>query len=215
MTCEHLMKSISFCAALIPSVMDGSKTMTRRIVKGGIKDALALMNHHNRGAELIFDNSPFKVGDILYVKEPYYQFGHWEPVLGAKTKGGKQKWKFVPDSNDVRFVEPTEFVAKAMNKKLPALPQWHKRLARFMPQSARRTKLQLVSVRVERLSDISEADAVAEGINGVRDDWMGQCGDFDETLTSVQLFKILWESINGEGSWSTNPLVWVLTFKKL
>ena len=201
--------------------MDGSNTMTRRLIKsehlkGSTTPAevMDLLGPQLRAQAATL--CPYgKPGDILHVREPYYQFGHWEPVLGAKTKGGKQKWKFVPDSNDVRFVGPTEFVAKSMNKKLPALPQWHKRLARFMPQSARRTKLQLVAVRVERLNDISEADAVAEGINGVRDDWMGQCGDFDETLTSVQLFKILWESINGEGSWSTNPLVWVLTFKKL
>lgn len=55
-------------------------------------------------------------------------------------------------------------------------------------------------VRVERLQDISEADADAEGV-----DFLRHVPDADESLTAKQLYECLWESINGAGSWGANP----------
>lgn len=84
------------------------------------------------------------------------------------------------------------------------------RSSMFMPRWASRITLEIESVRVERLQDISEADAEAEGI-----DFMRHIPDADETLTARQLYQILWESINGEGSWKTNPWVWAIKFKRV
>lgn len=64
-------------------------------------------------------------------------------------------------------------------------------------------------VRVERLQEISEVDAEAEGVA-----FMREHTDIDETLTAVQLYAALWDSINGEGSWLSNPWVWVVTFTR-
>lgn len=79
-----------------------------------------------------------------------------------------------------------------------------------MPRWASRITLEIVAVRVERLNDISEADAAAEGIEPMF------LGDTDEMkrLGARVAFKSLWESINGAGSWEANPWVWVIEFRR-
>lgn len=80
----------------------------------------------------------------------------------------------------------------------------------FMPRRASRITLEITNVRVERLNDISDKDAKAEGcfygIGG---------GEVDEAVVPSDHFPTLWESINGVGSWEANPFVWVIEFKKL
>ena len=85
----------------------------------------------------------------------------------------------------------------------------------FMLRWASRITLEIVAVRVERLQDISEQDAISEGIDGIRDEWSGSFCDFDESLSDKSLYGILWESINGPGSWALNPWVWVIGFRRL
>jgi hypothetical protein len=78
-----------------------------------------------------------------------------------------------------------------------------------MPRFASRTNLEVSSIRVERLQDITEADAEAEGV-----DFLRHVPDADETLSARDLYRILWDSINdarGYG-WNTNPWVWVVDF---
>ena len=79
-----------------------------------------------------------------------------------------------------------------------------------MPRWASRILLEITAVRVERLQDISEEQAEAEGVNFLR-----YVPDADETLTAAQLFECLWSSINGDESWSANPWVWVVEFKRV
>jgi hypothetical protein len=87
---------------------------------------------------------------------------------------------------------------------------WTWRPSIFMPRWASRITLEIVSVRVERLQDITEADAKAEGA---------------ETLDRIELAEIadprqpcrcrfawLWAKINGMDSWSINPWVWIVEF---
>jgi hypothetical protein len=71
-----------------------------------------------------------------------------------------------------------------------------------MPRWASRIDLEITGVRVERLRDISEEDAKAEG-------WPGfSCAEIPE-----RWFRGLWWKINGEKSWAENPWVWVVEFK--
>jgi hypothetical protein len=70
---------------------------------------------------------------------------------------------------------------------------------------ASRITLEITGVRVERLQDISEADAIAEGC---------QCSGVPASLTNRGAFAKLWESINGTGSWDANPWVWVVEFRR-
>jgi hypothetical protein len=81
------------------------------------------------------------------------------------------------------------------------------RQAFHMPRRYSRITLEITSVRVERLQDISNRDAIAEGI---------PCGG-PENPDGIEKreYRNLWESINGPGSWDANPWVWVVEFKKI
>jgi hypothetical protein len=85
-----------------------------------------------------------------------------------------------------------------------------------MPRWACRIHLEITDVRVERLQDISEADAVAEGAepihHGVADSMMAAMNFTPLPYTSG--YARLWESINGPGSWEANPWVVVIEFKR-
>lgn len=92
-----------------------------------------------------------------------------------------------------------------------------------------RTVLEITGVRVERLQEISEEDAIAEGVtclggvNGTydRDDFSGCWTNYSSTETAaywnspIDSYHSLWDSINGVGSWMLNPWVWVIEFRKV
>lgn len=85
----------------------------------------------------------------------------------------------------------------------------------FMPRWASRITLDVVHVRVERLREISHNDAKREGAMAWAKESNLKCEPRDEPLSLAQLaFSHLWESINGAESWSANPLVWVIEFKR-
>ncbi|SNR92134.1 hypothetical protein [Hymenobacter mucosus] len=99
----------------------------------------------------------------------------------------------------------------------------------FMKRVASRILLELVSVRVERLQDISEADAVAEGVEehiipalgpgtwGMWKNYLWSEKTVDKQAkakcSAKEAYETLWESINGPGSWQANPWVWVISFQ--
>jgi hypothetical protein len=98
----------------------------------------------------------------------------------------------------------------------------------FMPRAASRITLEIVSVRVERLQEISEEDAIAEGYREVRCSTCRgsgthpyghpcRCGDgYAETQTPPkEWYRQLWETIHGAGSWDLNPWVWVVEFERV
>lgn len=96
-----------------------------------------------------------------------------------------------------------------------------------MPRWASRITLEITDVRVERLQDISEADAIAEGIDPPRCPHCGYTwGDcrqhMDHRLcvgrepeSAVAAYRALWGQINGPDSWASNPWVWVVCFRRL
>lgn len=77
----------------------------------------------------------------------------------------------------------------------------------FMPRWASRITLEITGVRVERLQDISNEDALAEGTPDLR--------TIENNWDMRRCFQSLWESINGADSWAANPWVWVIEFKRL
>ncbi|MOA26207.1 hypothetical protein D3C78_1469830 [compost metagenome] len=92
-----------------------------------------------------------------------------------------------------------------------------------MPKKASRVWLQITNIRVERLQDVSEYDANAEGVlaygDGYYKNYFTQKGlrevDGVQCLLARGSFQSLWASINGMDSWETNPWVWVIEFKVL
>ncbi len=90
-----------------------------------------------------------------------------------------------------------------------------------MPRWASRITLEITDIRVERLNDISDGDALSEGIdagklNESHDNY--DCiadHNFTGRPTAVSHFSYLWQSIYGEDSWQSNPFVWVVEFKRV
>jgi len=98
-----------------------------------------------------------------------------------------------------------------------------------MPRWASRLTLEVIRVRVERLHDISDADAIAEGLKGITKDGKtikygvadadGLPGTDDHgwawrdwCTSPAKAYQRLWEDIHGAGSWGANPWVWVVEF---
>lgn len=223
-------KPILFSAPMVRAILEGRKTQTRRALlfqpdplsfgPCGVYTAAGLGGR--LWCNLKYDKitrfvpCPYgKPGDRLWVREEFYQFGHWEIVPGAKTKGGRQKWKFVADNPEIRFDAPQQF-RKGRHQKDPGTKAWHKRLARFMPRTASRTTLEVVGIQVERLQEISEEDAQAEGVEPLKHGFFKayNCKEGFST-TAKRSFETLWQEINDDDSWDKNPLVWVLKFKRV
>jgi hypothetical protein len=228
MSKEH---SLLFSAPMIRALLDGTKSQTRRIVKPqpvmyepgmdvGLSDYTADMLVCPYG----------RPGHRIWVRETFYAYGCWETRFSAKKK--REDWHFV----DMTLACDRRYQYAADNPDVPlakgrgALPGWYKRPAIFMPRAACRILLNIIGVRVERLNDCSEADALAEGISTVRThewdaehfpEWRRQ---FDEACTRgekppvgpmpSETYAALWESINGAGSWGANPWVWVIAFAR-
>lgn len=215
-------KPILYSPPMAKATIDGKKRQTRRAVKNP-EFFGCLTGDCPHGLQQLCDaymraSSPYGVvGDLLWVREEHYRFGHWREVPGVKTKTGKQKWAFIPDEPDVLYSMSSPLYRKSRHPETPEIPRWHKRLARFMPRALSRTMLEITEIRVERLHDISNDDAMAEGIDyfyaGLFRDYL-QNGDIgiDSARGS---FQSLWEKINGPDSWAENPWVWVIGFKVL
>jgi hypothetical protein len=220
-------RPILFSGPMVCAILQGLKTQTRRIVKPQPREITVSGAHLEglwtckgsieyrvtpRTAKNIAEACPYgQPGDRLWVRESYYQRGHWEPVSGVKTKSGRMKWRFVAADDVIQFDAPSEH-RKGRHHRDPATVAWHRRLARFMPRAASRITLEVISVRAEPLQAISEEDARAEGVCAV---------ELPGALDDVPLdkprerFGVLWSKINGPESWDANPWVWAVTFKRL
>ncbi|MGZ4992589.1 MAG: hypothetical protein ACXV8U_03170 [Methylobacter sp.] len=92
-----------------------------------------------------------------------------------------------------------------------------------MPRFVSRISLEITGIRVERLQDISEIDAIAEGIERTitGDGWRRYADKDTESagiypcVTEIESYRSLWESLNGIESWNANPWVWVVEFKRI
>lgn len=241
-------RPILFSAPMIRALLDGTKTQTRRVVKlphqnplgaweptviggesgGRTSDGDSIPEQgaiwHTRTGECL--RSPYgHPGDRLVVRETFFAYGRWVTRFNAKK--ARDEWHFV----DMTVECGHRYQYAADNPDVPlvtgrggALPGWYKRPAIFMPRVAARMLLEIVSVRVERLNDCSEADARAEGIKRSQRavsssvavpcfwDYLRNEPNYSDARYS---FSSLWESINGVGSWDANPFVWVITFKRV
>lgn len=224
-----LLRPITYSTPMVLAIDEGIKSVTRRQVHLPVTlSSFAEFHHLDVIGQAVFTDGtvipcPYgKVGDLLYIREEHYRYGHWEEIEGVLTPTGQQKWKFVADSIEVLFDPPVSY-RKGLRKNDPYTPSWYKRLARFMPKVFARTVLKVKEVRLEYLQDISEQDAVAEGIfktlNIATDIYQYSAFDgfghyYSGINAPIHAFRDLWEYINGMGSWQANPLVWVVEFQK-
>jgi hypothetical protein len=211
---------ILFSTPMVKAIKEGRKTMTRRVIKNAraqastilsqISDNFYFSNDRETYLEL---NCPYgKVGDLLAVKETFYAYGKYR-YTGKLTEKGKKEvefWDCTLDANGAYRYAADETLPKPENRFEFA---WHKRPAIFMPLVAVRLRPPITNIRVERLQEISVADIYAEGL---KPDVIDSTGEWEKEFT--QKFASIWDKINGkrEGcSWSDNPFVWIIEFKKV
>jgi len=171
------MKPILFSTPMVQAILDGRKTMRRRVIRPQPQHAYddymggwdCLTEGH---CHLCEPKPPYKPGDILWVRETWYQ--HYDGSYAYRASAPENTgWK----------------------------PSIH------MPREAARIFLRVKTVRVERLQDITEEDAKAEGVI---------CGQGQKRWTARSAFMDLWDRINGKKNpWESNPWVWVISFERI
>jgi hypothetical protein len=203
---------ILFSTEMVQAILQGRKSITRRIIKAHhvlyCLDVNNFIPSYFAGGEGGW--CPYGTpGDVLWVREEHYRYGQWLGMLNRFTKNGRQKYQFIPIAEEIKFSDnpPAEF-RKGMHHKDPHHVGWYKRLARFMPKAAARIWLEVDLIRVERLWDITNDEAKAEGVEG-----LGLYPGYD--VSSKGKFEALWGKINGAESWEANPWVWVVSFQVL
>jgi hypothetical protein len=180
---------------MVRAIIAGTKTQTRRVVKPQphverrfIEDGLAITKGDTTTSihtPLVASLCPYgQPSDRLWVREA------WGLAFGSPV---------IP--------HPDAVIYRADEGNADWDGRWRPSI--HMPRWASRITLEIVSVRVERLQDISEADAKAEGTPKPI-----QISD-DDPRTYRDAFGDLWELINGDGSWDANPWVWVVEFKRV
>ena len=222
---------------MVRAILAGTKTQTRRIVK--IPDwnpiaCIASDTMHNGNFERIPSDMRYKIlkcadshgrhaeihspygqpGDRLWVKETWATNGCYDYLPPRKL----DRHCFAPDIGDGCY--------RATTPEGEEYGKWRPSI--FLPRWASRITLEITAVRVERLQDITEADAIAEGVRRVTKDGVlfKHCiydAGRDTSLTpwaimrstAVGAYADIWKSINGPDSWDANPYVWVIEFQKL
>ncbi len=199
------MKPILFNTDMVKAILDGRKSVTRRVVKPPALGKMVFADNgecigsfdYEVGGDVypIVDDAPYQPGDILYVRET---------------------WALVPDENHDPLYR---YCFKADNGNV-LVERWRPSI--HMPKEAARLFLRVTEVRVERLREIDNAGARAEGCDGRSEepqdgglsDWQKQY-DF-----SVEKFQSVWDSTIKKADlprygWDANPWTWVIEFERI
>lgn len=211
-----------FSTPMVQAILEERKTVTRRVIKpqpiksegpsidnpafregdwiwsGKFSGHTIISNKKNGPTDYAKDYSPYgQPGDILWVRET------WCRDLEAE---GQFLYRATePEAQDLDTGGS------------PWKPSIH------MPKVACRLKLDVISIDVERLHEITEEDAIREGVGagfqmnaGWPDYTQIKNGVCTVTQDSARMsYATLWDSINGKGSWDKNPWVWRIEFKKI
>ena len=183
-------RPILFSAPMVRALLAGRKTQTRRIMPNhdaiaqhaeGFTPIIIGRRVYDYAGEEVLSEALFAVGDRLWVKETWRAGTSW-------------------DDNKPSMIAahvPVDYVASPRS----GGPDGKARPSIFMPRWASRLTLTVTDVRVQRLQEISEEDAIAEGVE-----------THDGADGPVAEYEALWESINGAGSWEANPWVVAVSF---
>jgi hypothetical protein len=176
-------RPILFSGPMVRAILDGSKTQTRRIFKGTTEHKgpynPAYMETHqqaNGWGSICPYGTP---GDRLWVRETWAVQHEYDAAAPSEI-GASARWHY------------------AATEDLGGL---RKRPSIFLPRRGSRILLEITDVRVQRLQEISEEDARAEG-----------CEPF---AYPRDRFHGLWDTIHGSGAWHANPWIWAITFRRI
>ncbi|MCA3696505.1 hypothetical protein [Aquidulcibacter sp.] len=201
-------RPILFSGPMVRAILEGRKTQTRRVLSyqpsGDVLEVSPPSSDLPRYWQFRYDVGgvdvpvPNQVGDTLWVREA------WRPIGDAPLSE-------CIGPEDIDFYATTDEIAAAIFKWRPSI---------HMPRWASRISLKVTAVKVERLQDISEADAIAEGIlahEPTQDDPAEYAAAEGRLIYNDprEAFCDLWISINGAYSWKANPWVVAYSFQRI
>lgn len=223
-------KPILFSGPMVRAILEGRKTVTRRVVKPQPVERTPGNGWYDWGYKLgaqkstsprscfwhadtwaktgshpIDEYCPYgQDGDRLWVRETWLYSDHWPPPDVYSPSDLHYRASATPE--DLKWLEGDGF-------------KWRPSI--FMPRWASRITLEVTDIRVERLQSISEESAIAEGLT----QWTAESGTihYGESIADVWETKAaaayarLWDTINAKRgfAWAGNPYVWVVEFKPL
>jgi len=212
MTTDVVERPLPFTGAMVRKVLADLKTQSRRLLEGGQyqrvyfpfegdfdDDGWPLACHRKTGCLTRVTCRYGKPGGRLWIREAWrVERRGQDYLLDYKANPGSPEMRRTTHPNAARYATPNMVWRPSIH-----LPRW-----------ASRIDLNFLKLRVERLQDISEADAKAEGVN-----WRGAivdaAGNAYADRNPVLAFAELWGSIHGPESWEANPWVMVLEFRRL
>ena len=209
------LRPILFSTPMVDAILAGRKTQTRRVnglevinvnpndwqfewADYALRKPWRFTQKSSLNEQKLSDNSfnqeaiscPYgNLGDVLWVRETWClctPYGPEDYYYGYKVDSG------------VRIKASDKYDYQSPDIWKPSI---------HMPKDAARIFLEITNIRVERLQDISEEDAIKEGIQFNP--------DAPAAVSNKGAFAKLWESINGKESWKANPWVWVFEFKQI
>ncbi|MEB2739431.1 hypothetical protein [Citrobacter portucalensis] len=214
-------RGMIFNGEMVRAILDGRKTQTRRPIKWK-QTRFTEIGEREDGSNWPWSEDTEKVcdywhpcpfgavGDRIWVREtfqgPLFDYEKMESYLEDSSKFEKPEFcQYAADGKPA-----PEYYDADDNLHCGWRPSIN------MPRWASRINLEITDVRVERLNDISQEDAQAEGMELTG--WRPTYSDPDsggEVCTPYDNFAQLWSSIYGEESWQGNPWVWVIEFKRI
>lgn len=195
------MKPILFNTEMVKAILDGRKTMTRRVMKPQPVMYGFLETHYDWSKV----KTPYYSGDTLYVRETWCNYGELND--NDQVIDGTEKYYYRADGEN-----PTPFNYFLVGDEHREYPVW--RPAIHMPKEAARLFLRVTNVHVERLQNITISDIRAEGVvpNTITGgQWQQWQRDF---------MKPVWDNTIKKADrdmygWNANPWVWVIEFERI
>jgi len=221
---------ILFSGAMVRALLNDSKTQTRRVVKLPHNNRLGQWEPTTVGGP---DGGRTAKGETIPLQGAIWHTRTGDSLLCPQGQPSDRLW--VRESGWERPERTPQMIREGADTWAPFyydadgyvgedaadLRTWNfkRRPAIHMPRWASRITLEITSVRAERLQDISEDDAIAEGVDGPMCAAAVGRAPSRATLLPVAVhgYAHLWESLNGARGygWDTNPWVWVIEFKRI
>ncbi|MDF1516258.1 MAG: hypothetical protein P1S60_20780 [Anaerolineae bacterium] len=201
-------RPILFSGPMVRAILAGEKTQTRRTVKPqppahhwdtlpGYQRRVSLLECSDGRIHARFQDSiPQNIDEPVWRKCPYGKPGDWLWVRETWAEA----FNLTHDIDQETPMYRADYIAGKVINIHGSEVRWKPSI--YMPRWASRVTLEITGIRVENLQDISDADSRAEG-----------CATSATAARSQ--FRDLWDSINGPNSWSDNPCVWVVEFRKV
>lgn len=218
---------ILFNGDMVRAILDGRKTVTRRICKDANESTVpdmsfydadkrtyAVHNYSNKEhtdkLSIAERTCPICPGDILYVRESVFQgVGHYLDVSGETVCVLTNDFEYYADGLHEKDHWKDKYERTWM----------HRRPSIHMPKEAARIWLKVKDVRVERLQEIIEEQAKAEGAIDNRGFIHSPDNEYDNIHTAREHFGQIWNSTIKKADidrygWDANPWVWVIEFER-